>query len=71
MGQGAIVFLSSESQRYDPEPHDSVLSNDAVLLRKAIKVDQLFNYALWDLRAYELILRRAVNNSERFRICAG
>jgi hypothetical protein len=71
MGQGAIVFLSSESQSYDPEPPDSVLSNDEVLLRKAIKSDQLFGYSLWDLRAYELILQRAVSNGKQFRICVG
>lgn len=68
VGQSAIVFLSSESQRYDPELGNTFLLKDEILLREAIKKDQSFNYAFWDLRIYELILRSAIDNEERFRI---
>lgn len=68
VGQGAIAFSSSESQRSNPELENSFLSKDEILLREAIKKDQSFNYALWELRIYELILRRAIDNKERFRI---
>jgi hypothetical protein len=68
IAQGAIVFLSDESQKYYPDLNDSVLSQDEIILRKAIRNDQLFSYAFWDLRAYELILRHALDNEERFRI---
>jgi hypothetical protein len=71
IGMGALTFIPNEYQRYDVKPDNSELSKEEALLIKAIKNEQLFNYAFWDLRAYELILRRAIENGERFRIVVG
>lgn len=61
IGCGAVTFLSNESNKLDGELHK--LRQD-----EALRNQQLFNYAIWDLRVYELILRLTVENGERFRI---
>ncbi|AFZ05339.1 hypothetical protein Osc7112_0752 [Oscillatoria nigro-viridis PCC 7112] len=66
IGCGTVTFLSSESKRLDCEL--SGLPQDEAILKDAIRSKELFNYAMWDLRAYELILRGAVENGECFRI---
>lgn len=53
-----------EIKDLDAKPHEILLSN-------AINEDRLFSYALWDLRAYELILKNASNTRERFHIYVG
>ncbi|MBE9103300.1 hypothetical protein [Vacuolonema iberomarrocanum] len=74
MGQGAVVFLANSSEeyrKYYPEPDSAKLPKDEAFLRRALRGDPSFSSALWDLRAYELILRRAVDSGERFHIYVG
>lgn len=71
IGMGVAALENNSTTHSDLEINDLDLKPHEILLSNAINEDRLFSYALWDLRAYELILKNASNTRERFHIYVG